>query len=171
VDCRIIDPKTGEELGPGEPGEIVTHAPQVFLGYWNNPEATDNAFLEIDGKKFLRTGDIGMQDEDGYFYYVDRLKRMINASGYKVWPAEVEAMLYDHPAIREACIIGVPDEKRGETVKAVLVAEEGVPTPRPGDLEDWCRERMASYKVPRLYEFRKDLPRTGMGKILWRALT
>ena len=171
VDCRIFDPKTGETLGPNEVGEIITHAPQVFLGYWNNAEATEAVFLNLDGKRFLRTGDMGYYDEDGYFFYVDRLKRMINAAGYKVWPAEVEAMLYDHPAIREACIIGVPDKRRGETVKAVIVVSADQATPETDDLDAWCRERMSSYKVPRVFEFVDSLPRTSMGKILWRALS
>ncbi len=169
VDSRLLDPESGRELGPGEVGEIVVHAPQVFLGYWNQPEATAAAFLEIDGKRFFRTGDLGTYDEEGYWFLVDRLKRMINASGFKVWPAEVEALLYDHPAVREACVISAPDARRGETVKALIVRDPA------GGLEEealrlWCRERMAAYKVPRLVEFVERLPRSGAGKVLWRQL-
>ena len=105
----------------GEVGEIVTHGPQVFLGYWNKPQDSAQAFIEIDGKRFLRTGDLGRVDEDGYFFMVDRLKRMINASGFKVWPTEVESLMYQHPAVLEACVIGASDAHRGETVKALVV--------------------------------------------------
>ena len=121
VDSRVVDPATLRELPAGEVGEIVTHGPQVFLGYWNKPEDTAQVFIEIDGKRFLRTGDLGRVDEDGYFFMVDRLKRMINASGYKVWPTEVESLMYQHPAVHEACVIGATDAHRGETVKAVIV--------------------------------------------------
>jgi fatty-acyl-CoA synthase len=171
VDSRVVDPDTLRELPAGEVGEIVTHGPQVFLGYWNKPEDTAQAFVDIDGKRFLRTGDLGRVDEDGYFFMVDRLKRMINASGYKVWPTEVESLMYQHPAILEACVIGTPDAHRGETVKAVIV-------PRPewrGRIDaqqviEWCRENMAAYKCPRIVEFVESLPKSGAGKIMWREL-
>src|SRR5260221_1621801 len=127
VDSRVVDPKTLVELPPGAVGESITHGPQVFLGYWNRPEANAEAFVEIDGKRFFRTGDLGRTDEDGYFFLVDRLKRMINAAGFKVWPAEVEAMLYSHPAIQEAVVIGSRDVRRGEMVKAVGVLRPHAP--------------------------------------------
>ena len=133
-------------------------------------EATAEVFVERDGKRFLRTGDLGYCDDDGYFFHVDRLKRMINVSGLKVWPAEVEAMLYEHEAVKEACIIAARDERRGETVKAVIIPQEDIAAPGPEALEAWCRERMAAYKVPRLYEYVDSLPRTAAGKILWREL-
>jgi len=171
VDSRIIDPATLRELPPGEVGEIIMHGPQVFLGYWKKPEDTAQVFIELDGKKFFRSGDLGRMDEDGYFFIVDRLKRMINASGYKVWPTEIESLMYQHPAVQEACIIGTKDAHRGETVKAFIV-------PRPewrGKIEaqaiiDWCRENMAAYKVPRVVEFVDALPKSGAGKIMWREL-
>jgi fatty-acyl-CoA synthase len=171
VDSRVIDPVTLTELPQGEVGEIVTHGPQVFLGYWNKPEASAQAFIEIDGKRFLRTGDLGRVDEDGYFFMVDRLKRMINASGFKVWPSEVESLMYGHPAVLEACVIGTRDAHRGETVKALVVL-------RPewrGRVEeqaviDWCRSTMAAYKVPRIVAFVEALPKSGSGKIQWREL-
>lgn len=119
VDARVIDPDTLSERGVGESGEIVVHAPQVFLGYWNNPRATEAAFIAIDGKRFLRTGDIGHYDHEGYFFITDRLKRMINAAGYKVWPAEVEAMMYAHPDILEACVIAARDERRGSSRSSI----------------------------------------------------
>ena len=171
VDSRVVDPATLRELPAGEVGEIVTHGPQVFLGYWNRPEDTAQALVEIDGKRFLRTGDLGRVDEDGYFFMVDRLKRMINASGYKVWPTEVESLMYQHPAILEACIIGSPDAHRGETVKALIVLR---PDWRGRVAEqaiiDWSRETMAAYKCPRIVEFVDALPKSGAGKIMWREL-
>src|SRR5258706_15937676 len=123
TDARIIDREPRVELGVGEVGEIIVHGPQVFKGYWRQEQATREAFIEHDGKPFFRTGDLGYYDEEGYFFITDRLKRMINASGFKVWPAEVEAMLYAHPGIKEACVIGSPDGYRGETVKGGVVAE------------------------------------------------
>ena len=169
VDSRLLDPETLRELGPGEVGEIVVSAPQVFLGYWNAPEADAAAFLEIDGKRFFRTGDLGTYDEEGYWFLRDRLKRMINASGFKVWPAEVEALLYDHPEVVEACVVSAPDARRGETVKALVVRRRGSELDAE-TLSGWCRERMAAYKVPRIVAFVDSLPRSGAGKVLWRQI-
>ena len=171
VDSRVIDPLTLEELPVGEVGEIVTHGPQVFLGYWNRPDQSAQAFIEIDGKRFLRTGDLGRVDEDGYFFMVDRLKRMINASGFKVWPSEVESLMYAHPAILEACVIGARDSHRGETVKALVVLRpEWRGRLDERTLIDWCRGSMAAYKVPRIIAFAEALPKSGSGKIQWREL-
>jgi fatty-acyl-CoA synthase len=171
VDSRIIDPESFAQLPHGEVGELVTHAPQVMKGYWGDPEADREAFLEIDGKRFFRTGDLALMDEEGYFFLRDRLKRMINASGYKVWPTEVENAMYEHPAIHEACVIAVPDGKRGETVKALVVLKPGMRGEISAqDIIDWCRERMAVYKAPRLVEFMDSLPKSDAGKILWREL-
>jgi fatty-acyl-CoA synthase len=171
VDSRVVDPDTLKELAAGEVGEIITHGPQVFLGYWNKPEDTAQTLVEIDGKRFLRTGDLGRADEDGYFFIVDRLKRMINASGFKVWPTEVESQMYQHPAILEACVIGTPDAHRGETVKAVVVLrpEWRGRVDEPAII-NWCRENMAAYKYPRIVEFVDALPKSGAGKIMWREL-
>ncbi|CAG9169602.1 long-chain fatty acid--CoA ligase [Cupriavidus respiraculi] len=173
VDARVIDPHTLEELPQGELGEIVTHGAQVMLGYWNDPAADAEAFVTLDGKRFLRTGDLGYMDEEGYFYMRDRLKRMINASGFKVWPAEVENLLYGHPAIHEACVIAARDPKRGETVKAVVAlkpAARGTPEAEPERIMAWCRERMAAYKVPRIVTLVDALPKSATGKIQWRLL-
>jgi fatty-acyl-CoA synthase len=171
VDSRVVDPVTLQELPAGEVGEIVTHGPQVFSGYWNKPDDTAAALVDIDGKRFLRTGDLGRVDEDGYFFMVDRLKRMINASGFKVWPTEVESLMYRHPAILEACVIGTKDEHRGETVKAVVVARpEWRGRIDAQQIIGWCRENMAAYKVPRIVEFVDALPKSGAGKIMWREL-
>lgn len=171
TDARVIDPDTLAELGPNQTGEIVSHGPQVFSGYWKNPEATRACFIELDGKRFFRTGDLGYYDEEGYFFIVDRLKRMINAAGYKVWPAEVESMLYHHPDVQEACIIGTRDERRGETVKAVVVLKEASRgRVSDQDIIDWARQHMAAYKVPRVVEFVERLPKSATGKIQWRLL-
>lgn len=171
VDARVVDPQTLAELPPGQTGEILVHGPQVMRGYWNRPEATAEAFVEIDGKRFLRTGDLATVDEEGYFFFVDRLKRMINAAGYKVWPAEVEALLYRHPAIQEACVIAAADPRRGETVKAVVVLRPGqAGQVSEQDIADWAHENMAAYKAPRIVEFAEGLPKSGTGKVMWRTL-
>ena len=169
VDARIIDLDTCAELPQGETGEIVIHGPQVFKGYWGNDEATAAAFIQIDGKTFFRSGDIGRIDEDGYFFISDRLKRMINASGFKVWPAEVEAMLHHHPGIQQVCVISANDSYRGETVKAVVVPRA---THRDilseQDVIEWAKEHMAAYKYPRIVEFVDQLPLNASGKLMWR---
>jgi fatty-acyl-CoA synthase len=171
VDSRVVDPDTLQEMPVGEAGEIVTHGPMVFKGYWGHPEATRAAFVEIDGKPFFRTGDLGRMDEEGYFFITDRLKRMINASGYKVWPSEVELLLFKCPAVQEACIIAAHDEYRGETVKAVIVLRaEARGKTTADDITAWAREHMAAYKVPRIVEFVDTLPKSGSGKVMWRLL-
>lgn len=171
VDSRILDPLTLEPVPVGQIGEIFTHGPQVFKGYWNNPKASKEALIEIDGKLFLKTGDLARIDEDGYFFMVDRLKRMINASGYKVWPAEVELMLYQHPAIQEACIIATKDSHRGETVKALIVLKQEFKNKiSESDICNWAADKMAAYKAPKIVEFVENLPKSGSGKILWRKL-
>jgi fatty-acyl-CoA synthase len=171
TDARVLDIESKKELGPGEVGEIVVHGPQVFRGYWKQPAESAQAFLSHDGKSFFRTGDLGYYDEEGYFFITDRLKRMINCAGFKVWPAEVEAMLYAHPAIQEACVIGARDSYRGETVKALVVLKrEFSGTTEPQQIIDWAREKMAAFKVPRVVEFVEQLPKTATGKILWREL-
>ncbi|MFE8700434.1 long-chain fatty acid--CoA ligase [Cytobacillus sp. FJAT-54145] len=171
TDARIVDPTTLKELGIGEIGEIVVNGPQVFQGYYNRPEETVQSFFEMDGKKFFRTGDIGRIDEEGYFFIVDRVKRMINASGFKVWPTEVESLLYKHPAVQQACVVGVPDEKRGETVKAfVILHADSVGKVTEDELIEWAKGQMAAYKYPRFVEFKDQFPTTASGKILWRKL-
>ena len=133
----------------------------------NAGDATDS----VDGKPFFRTGDLGRMDEDGYFFIADRLKRMINASGFKVWPAEVESLMFRHPAIQEACVIAAHDDYRGETVKAVVVLRAGQQGKvSDQDIIDWCRDNMAVYKAPRIVQFVDTLPKSGSGKVMWRAL-
>ncbi|MFT7722346.1 MAG: long-chain-fatty-acid--CoA ligase [Roseateles sp.] len=169
-DARVVDPDTLRELPPGESGEIIVHGPMVFDGYWRQPEATAAAFVEFEGRRFFRTGDIGCVDADGYFFMTDRLKRMINASGFKVWPSEVENLMHAHPGIAEACIISAPDAYRGETVKAVVVRRAGHEALTADALRAWCREHMAVYKVPAVVEFVDTLPKSGAGKVMWRTL-
>ncbi|AGK76189.1 AMP-binding protein [Streptomyces microflavus] len=161
---RILD-ETGQEVPFGEQGEIAVRGPQVVSGYWNLPEATEAAFP--DGE--LRTGDIGFMDAAGWLYVVDRKKDMINASGFKVWPREVEDVLYTHPAVREAAVVGVPDAYRGETVRAYVSLRPGVRV-EPGELGTYCKERLAAYKYPREVEILTELPKTASGKILRREL-
>ena len=165
TDCRIVDPVTLAELANNETGEIVTRGPMVFKGYWGHPQATAQAFIELDGKAFFRTGDLGRRDDEGYFFITDRLKRMINASGFKVWPSEVELLLFKCPLVQEACIIGARDPYRGETVKAVVVLKEQArASATEQDIIEWARQHMAAYKVPKLVEFIDALPKSGLAK-------
>jgi fatty-acyl-CoA synthase len=171
VDSRVVDPVTLKELPPGDVGEIVTRGPMLFRGYWKNPEATAAAFADIGGRRYFRTGDLGHMDTDGYFFITDRLKRMINASGFKVWPSEVELLLYKHPAVQEACVISTQDAYRGETVKAIVVLRaDARGRTQERDIVTWAHEHMAAYKAPRIVEFVDALPRSGAGKVMWRLL-
>ncbi|MDA0228394.1 MAG: long-chain-fatty-acid--CoA ligase [Proteobacteria bacterium] len=169
ADAIVVNPDTLQPVAPGEPGEILIQGPMVFNGYWRNPEATAKAFAEVQGRRYFRSGDLGRVDEQGFFYMTDRLKRMINASGYKVWPAEVEAMMFQHPAIAEACIISAPDAYRGETVQAVVVLRQDAQA-TADDIIAWCRDHMAAYKVPRRVQLIDALPKSGSGKVMWRLL-
>ncbi|MGW2633332.1 AMP-binding protein [Streptomyces chattanoogensis] len=161
---RIID-ENGADLPFGEQGEIAVRGPQVVPGYWRRPDATAEALP--DGE--LRTGDIGFMDTDGWLYVVDRKKDMINASGFKVWPREVEDVLYTHPEVREAAVVGVPDPYRGESVKAYVSLRPGA-SAQPAELSAYCKERLAAYKYPRTVEILAELPKTTSGKILRREL-
>jgi len=166
TDARIVDVATGEEDLPiGEAGELIVSGPQVMKGYWNMPGETAQALRN----GWLYTGDIARMDEDGYFYIVDRKKDMIVASGYNVYPREVEEVLFEHPGVAEAVAVGVPDEYRGESVKAFVVKRSG-----SGLTEDeliaFCKERLAAYKVPKAVEFRNELPKSTVGKLLRRVL-
>jgi long-chain acyl-CoA synthetase len=159
---RVVG-EDGDELPPGEIGEFVTSGPQVVPGYWEKPEETEHA---LPGGA-LKTGDVGFMDGDGWFYLVDRKKDQINASGFKVWPREVEDALYEHPAVAEVAVVGVPDDYRGETVKAFVVLAHDASA---DELIAFARERLAPYKIPREIAFTGDLPKTSTGKILRRAL-
>jgi long-chain acyl-CoA synthetase len=160
----IVD-EAGNDLPAGDVGELVTEGPQVVPGYWGKPEATAES---LPGGR-LHTGDVGFMTPEGWFFIVDRKKDMINAAGYKVWPREVEDVLYTHPAVREAAVVGVPDEYRGESVKAYVSLQAGVEV-TPEEIKAFCKERMAAYKYPREVEFVDELPKTVTGKILRREL-
>ena len=170
TEALIVDPETLEELAIEKQGEIVVRGPQLLTGYWKNAKAYEESWCEVAGRRFFRTGDLGRTDGDGYFYISDRLKRMINAAGMKVWPAEVEATMYKHPAIKECCIIASPDERRGETVKVVVVLKGEFSSVTGEEILSWSKTQMAAYKAPRVIEFSDALPRTASGKLMWRAL-
>ncbi|MEM0301970.1 MAG: long-chain fatty acid--CoA ligase [Archaeoglobaceae archaeon] len=170
--AAIIDPNTLEFLPIGKEGELVVSGPQVMKGYWNRPKETEEVFFYADGMKWLRTGDIAKMDEDGYFYIVDRLKDIIKYKGHSVYPREIEDVIYEHPAVQEVCVIGIPDlSAGGETIKALVVLKpeyRGKLTEK--ELIDWCKERLATYKYPRIVEFRNELPKSAAGKYLRRVL-
>ncbi len=165
TEAVIMHTSDGTILPPNEIGEIAVKGPQVMKGYWNRPEDTAMSF--VDG--WLLTGDLGYMDEEGYFYVVDRKKDMIIAGGFNIYPREIEEVLYEHDAIQECVVAGIPDPYRGETVKAFIVLKEGK-TVTEEELNQYCRQNLAAYKVPRFYEFRKELPKTAVGKILRRTL-
>lgn len=166
TDYKVVDLAQGlQEVPAGELGELIIRGPQVMKGYWNMPEETAHTIR--DG--WLYTGDIARTDEDGYVYIVDRKKDMILASGFNVYPRDIEEVLYEHPAVQEAVVVGVPDAYRGETVKAVVVLKNGAAAAED-ELIAYCRPLMAAYKVPRIVEFRGSLPKTNVGKILRRAI-
>jgi len=172
TDLKIVDLETGErELPVGESGEIIIKGPQVMKGYWNLPTETANALrVGPDGQSgWFYSGDIGYMDEDGYFHIVDRKKDIIIAGGYNIYPADVEAVLFEHPKVKEAAVIGVPHERRGETIKAFIVLKEDEAATEE-EIIKFCRERMAAYRVPRIVEFRTDLPKSMIGKVLRREL-
>ncbi len=171
VECKIISLDDGEtELQQGEIGEIVIHGPQVMKGYHNMPTETVNTLRTLsDGKLWLFTGDIARVDEDGYFYIVDRKKELIKPGGFQVWPREVEEVVAAHPKVMDVGVAGIPDPYRGETVKAWVVVKPGE-TLTEEELKAFCKERLAAYKVPTHYEFRAELPKTTVGKILRREL-
>lgn len=166
-EIRILDIETGQPLGPGQSGQIVIRNRGVFKGYWKRPEATEETLKS----GWVHTGDVGHFDEDGYLFFTGRIKEMIKCSGYSVFPEDVEALMLRHPAIKQCAAIGIPDEKRGETVKLVVVQHpdyKGRTTEQ--ELITWAKDNMAAYKYPRIIEFRDSLPATGAGKVLRRLL-
>jgi len=171
IDSRIIDPETLQEMPVGQSGELIMRTPSMFREFWNKPEETAKAFVEIDGKRWLRTGDIVRMDGDGNHYFVDRLKRLVNRAGLKVWPAAIEGDYYKHPAIQEACIIGTADERVGEEVKVCVVLREDCrEAVTEAEILAWGKERFAAHEYPRIVEFVQELPKNASGKIQWRIL-
>ncbi|MCF8030833.1 MAG: long-chain fatty acid--CoA ligase [Desulfohalobiaceae bacterium] len=170
TDIRIVDIETGSrEVEPGEDGEIAVSGPQVMKGYWRNPQADAEVFRELDGKRFFLTGDVGHFDEQGYLSITDRKKDVILVGGFNCYPREVEEVIYQHPAVAQAAVVGVPDEKSGEMVKAFVQLKEGNEVSE-GELLQFCRERLAGYKRPRAVEFRDNLPTSAVGKVLRKEL-
>jgi len=164
--AKVVDVDTGVDLPPGQTGEIIIRGPNIVPGYWQKPEESAHAIR--DG--WLFTGDVGKMDEDGWFYLIDRKKDLINVSGFKVWPREVEDVLYQHPAVSAACVVGVPDSYRGETVKAFVTLKRGRESTTPAELIEFCRHNMAAYKYPRQLDIVDDIPKTASGKMLKRQL-
>ncbi len=169
-EVRLVDPNTLEEVAIGEPGELLVHSQKMVKAYLNKPEETQEAFLEIEGKLWYRTGDILKRDERGHFYFVDRTVDTIKHKGYRVSASEIEGVLQEHPAVMAACVVGIPDPKVGERIKAYVVLKEDVKGILGHDLIRWCRERLASYKVPQYIEFRDMLPKSKVGKLLRREV-
>ncbi len=166
TDCKIVDVVEGtQELGLGETGEILLKGPQLTQGYYKKPEETAKAIRE----GWFYTGDIGYMDDQGYLYIVDRKKDMIIASGFNVYPRDIDEILFEHPKIKEACAVGIPDPYRGETIKAFVVPREGE-TLTAEEVIAFCREKLAAYKVPKQVEFMEDLPKSTIGKVLRRKL-
>ncbi|MFC5713006.1 long-chain fatty acid--CoA ligase [Thalassorhabdus alkalitolerans] len=166
TEAKVVEQHNGEEEVPvGEVGELVIKGPQVMKGYWNNDEETSLALRN----GWLYTGDLATMDSEGYFYIVGRKKDLIIASGYNIYPAEVEEVLYEHPAIKEVCVFGVPSSYRGETVKAVIVPRDNM-SPGEEEIIEWCSTRLARYKIPKEIAFRSELPKTTVGKVLRRKL-
>jgi len=163
---RLVDLEDGtRDVGPDEPGEVIIKGPQVMIGYYNMPEETEKTLKN----GWLYTGDIGKLDENGYFYIVDRKKDMIIAGGYNIYPRDIDEVLFEHPQIVEACAVGIPDEYRGETVKAFVVLKSGASLTEE-EIINYCKDKLAKYKVPKMIEFIDELPKSGVGKILRKEL-
>lgn len=171
IDAAVVNPDTLEPMGVGEVGELITRGPNMMQGYWKKPEENRNVFIELDGEVWLRTGDMVKMDEEGYFYFIQRKKEMIKYKGYSVFPVEIEEALYEHPAIKEAAVIGLPDPRVGEKICAVVaLKEEYIDKTSADDIISWCRSKLAHYKVPREVKIVDSLPKSAVGKILKREL-
>jgi long-chain acyl-CoA synthetase len=169
-EIRIVDPETLSPVDKGTPGELLVHSARMVRAYWNKPEETAEAFIEMDGKLFYRTADIISEDEEGNLYFVDRTVDTIKHKGYRVSSSEVESVLQEHPAVIGACVVGLPDPKVGERIKAFVVLKEDVKGITGYDLIKWCRGKLVNYKVPQYIEFRDMLPKSKVGKLLRREI-
>ena len=170
VDATIMDIDTGQrELAQGEDGEIAISGPQVMKGYWNRPDEDEKVFRVINGKRYFLTGDIGHMDEEGFFVLSDRKKDIVMVGGFKAFPKEIEEILHAHPRVALAAVVGVPDQRMGEALKAYIVLKAGEPVTRR-ELIQFCKEHLVWYKVPRIIEFRDKLPTSPVGKVLKREL-
>ncbi len=167
---KIVDPESLEEMPHGSPGELLVSSDPMVEAYWNKPEETKEAFVHLAGRLWYRTGDIVSMDTEGYLYFVDRTADTIKHKGYRVSASEIEAVLQEHPAVVGACVVGVPDPKVGERIKAIVVLKSDIKGMTGYDLIRWCRERLVSYKVPQHIEFRDMLPKSKVGKLLRREV-
>ncbi len=167
---KIVHPESTEEVEPGQPGEILATSSPMITYYWNKEEETKECFIDINGELWYRTGDIVRLDEDGHMYFIDRTADIIKHKGYRISASEIEATLKDHPAVISACVVGIPDERVGERIKAFVVLKEDVEGVTGYDLMRWCKDRLTSYKVPGYIEFRDMLPKSKVGKYLGREL-
>ncbi len=169
-ETMIVDPNTLESVKIGDPGELLVSSERMVRSYWNKPEETAEAFVTIDGKLWYRTADIVRQDQDGFFYFVDRTVDTIKHKGYRISSSEIEAVLQEHPAVIESCVVGVADEKVGERIKAFVVLKKDIKGITGYELIKWCRQRLIEYKVPQYVEFRDMLPKSKVGKLLRREI-
>jgi long-chain acyl-CoA synthetase len=169
-ECIVVDPETMNPVPPGESGELLVTSPYTVKEYWNKPDETNYSYVEFNGKVYYRMSDFVYQDTDGQLVYVERSADIIKHKGYRVSASEVEAVLQDHPTVIGACVIGVADEKVGERIKAIVVLKEDARGVGGSELTKWCRERLATYKVPQYIEFRDMLPKSKVGKLLRREV-
>lgn len=169
-EVKVVKPDTLESVPPDQPGELLVSSADMITGYWNNPEETARCFVEIDGRLWYRTGDIVKIDEKGWLFFLDRTSDMIKHKGYRIAASEIDAVLMDHPTVTASCVVGVPDEKVGERIKAFVVLKEDVRGATAYDLIKWCRRRLPAYKVPQYIEFRDMLPKSKVGKLLRREM-
>jgi len=167
---RIVDPAFLEPVQPGKPGELIVSSPHMVKAYINKPEETAAAFVELDGKIWYRTADVVSMDTDGNLYFVDRTVDTIKHKGYRVSASEIEAVLQEHHAVVASCVVGIPDEKVGERIKAFVVLKEDIKGITGYELIKWCRASLVSYKIPQYIEFRDMLPKSKVGKLLRREI-
>jgi len=168
--CRVVNPDTLEPVPTGETGELLVTSKYTLKHYWNKPEETQRSYVELDGKTYYRMGDFVRQGEKGEIYYVERSADIIKYKAYRISASEIEAVLQDHPTVIGACVVGVPDPKVGERIKAIVVLKEDARGVDASELIKWCRERLAPYKIPQYIEFRDMLPKSKVGKLLRREI-
>jgi long-chain acyl-CoA synthetase len=167
---KIIDPETLEAVPLNKPGELLVHSKRMVKAYWNKPEETAEAFVEMDGLRYYKTADIVSMDEAGHMYFIDRTVDTIKHKGYRISSSEIESVLQEHTAVIGACVVGLPDPKVGERIKAFVVLKEDVKGITGYELIKWCREKLVSYKIPQYIEFRDMLPKSKVGKLLRREI-
>jgi long-chain acyl-CoA synthetase len=167
---KVVNPDTLKPVPQGESGELLVSSDNMITGYWNNPEETARCFVEMDGRLWYRTGDIVRLDENDWLFFLDRTADMIKHKGYRIAASEIDTVLMDHPTVTASCVVGVPDEKVGERIKAFVVLKEDVRGATAYDLIKWCRQNLPPYKVPQYIEFRDMLPKSKVGKLLRREM-